>query len=71
MKKIIFMLFLVSSTVVFAKTEEPKVKIDLPKQEETVLIAKKTIEKLDQNQKAIKILNTQKEGMSDTCIVIY
>lgn len=44
MKKILITTLLTMSTVAFAKTEEPKTKTDLPKKEEKVLVAKKTIE---------------------------
>lgn len=43
MKKILITTLLTVSTVAFAKTEEPKTKTDLPKKEEKVLVAKKTI----------------------------
>ncbi|MFN4363027.1 hypothetical protein [Chryseobacterium hispalense] len=43
MKKIFITTLLTVSTVAFAKTEEPKTKTDLPKKEEKVLVAKKTI----------------------------
>lgn len=73
MKKIIFTMFLASSTLLFAKMEEPISKTDSPKQQETVLVAKKTIEKTDQQQKTVKIssLGKQQDGLTDAeaCII--
>lgn len=54
MKKIIFTMFLVSSTLLLAKTEEPKLKLDFPKKEEVVLVAKKSI-KEEQISKKIEL----------------
>lgn len=52
MKKIIFTGLLVSSTILFAKTEVPKLEKGLPK-EEKVLVAKKNIK----NEKVEKAIN--------------
>lgn len=54
MKKIIFTLFITSSTVVFAKSEEPKSKIDLTQQE--FLIINKTIKEQKIQEKKVVLL---------------
>lgn len=66
-------MFLASSTLLFAKIEEPISKTDSPKQKETVLVTKKTFEKADEQQKNIKISNVgkQQDGLTDAeaCII--
>lgn len=72
MKKIIFTMFLVSSTLLFAKKEEPISRTNLPKQEEKVLVTKKMLEKTDQKQTTIKISNVGKqEGLTnaEACMI--
>ncbi|WP_449400108.1 hypothetical protein [Chryseobacterium wanjuense] len=68
MKKIITMSLLMSTTIAFANTEEPKLKKDQSKNEQKVLTPKKTLKQLDKNQKKVII---RKEGtISDTCAAI-
>lgn len=54
MKKIIIMSLLMVSTVAFAKVEEPKIKTEVPKNDEKVLVSKKDI-KGEKISKKIKI----------------
>ncbi|MCW1964425.1 hypothetical protein [Chryseobacterium viscerum] len=59
MRKIIFMLLLTTSAMLFAKTEEPKVKTIFSKQEQKVLVAKKTIQQEEKVVKKISLTNKQ------------
>lgn len=56
MKKFIIVPLVLLSAIVFAKSEEPKTKTDLPKKEEKVLIAKKTL----QNEKTLQKITIKK-----------
>ncbi|MCJ7933941.1 MAG: hypothetical protein MUW56_09980 [Chryseobacterium sp.] len=51
MKKIIISSLLMVSAIAFAKTETPNSKIDLPKKEEKVLMAKKNFKDENLNKK--------------------
>lgn len=66
MKKIIFTVLFASSTLLFAKTETPKLKSDLPKEENKVLVAKKTIKSKEKEVK--KIALTTKEMEVHPCV---
>ncbi|ASW75374.1 hypothetical protein IQ37_02215 [Chryseobacterium piperi] len=67
MKKFIFTILLTSSTVLFARSEEPKIKIDFPKGK-TVLVAKKNFN----GEKIEKVINQEeKKAMNlEGCIAI-
>ncbi|MFP3596476.1 hypothetical protein [Chryseobacterium sp. SIMBA_029] len=66
MRKIIIAALVATSALSFAKSEEPRLKIESPKQKEKVLIAKKTIQKVEMNSK--KIVMVAKENI-DPCVV--
>jgi len=55
MKKIFVTVLLATSALLFAKNEFPNKNSEPPKVKETVLVAKKTIEKTDQLQKPITL----------------
>jgi len=65
MKKIIIASLLMSSVTIFAKTEEPKTKNDLPKKEEKVLVAKKNFK---EEKKVIKIEKAKKLSSFQQCV---
>lgn len=56
MRKIIIVSLLMTATMAFAKTEEPKAKTDLPKTEEKALVIKKTIQEKDLKQKEVVLI---------------
>lgn len=55
MKKTLVTVLLTTSALLFAKNESPNKNPELPKVKETVLIAKKTIEKANKLQKPITL----------------
>ncbi len=61
MKKIIVTVLMTTSALLFAKNESPNKNTEPKKATETVLVAKKTIEKADQLQKPITLSATAKE----------
>ncbi|RLJ31347.1 hypothetical protein CLU97_0760 [Chryseobacterium sp. 7] len=65
MKKIIIASLLMTSAVVFAKTEEPKMKTDLSKNHEKVLVAKKDVK---EEKKVIKIGNAKVMNPFQQCV---
>ncbi|THV56652.1 hypothetical protein [Chryseobacterium candidae] len=69
MKKIIFALLLTTSAMLFARTEEPKVKIEESKSKvETVLVAKKNFK---DEKAAIKMNKELKQAMNlEGCLAI-
>lgn len=68
MKKVIFAMLLTTSTILLAKTEEPKTKTNA-KQTQSVLITKKEIKEERIELKGIKKI--RKEGMNlEGCIAI-
>lgn len=72
MKKILVTVLLTTSALLFAKNESPNKNPELPKVKETVLVAKKTIEKTDQLQKPITLSAAAEEKELTTeekCII--
>ncbi|KAB1231729.1 hypothetical protein [Chryseobacterium viscerum] len=61
MKKILVTVLLTTSALLFAKNESPNKNTESKKATETVLVAKKTIQTADQQQKPITISTTAKE----------
>lgn len=59
MKKIIIVPLMLLSAIVFAKTEEPKTKVDILKKEEKVLVPKKTL----RDEKTIQKITIKKDEL--------
>lgn len=65
MKKITIASLLIASTVAFAKTEEPKNRIDFSKREEKALVAKKDFK---EEKKVVKIENAKVLNTFQQCV---
>ncbi|MGH1518514.1 hypothetical protein [Chryseobacterium sp. JK1] len=65
MKKIIFTVLLTTSVMLFANTEEPKVKTTFPKQEGKVLVEKKDVK---EEKKVIKIESARTMNPFQECV---
>lgn len=68
MKKIIVTSLVMTSALLFAKTEEPKMKTDLSKNDEKVLVVKKDIKEEIAEKKVIKIGNAKVMNPFQQCV---